>query len=101
MNTKLEEITGKKELMTPGDIDHDFDYFYKTFILLMSLEKAKDEGNHKLTNLILQARNFELVIECDNSMHGGDIGRFINIWRQWLVMAQGVKGLNKYGIHLP
>jgi hypothetical protein len=44
---------------------------------------------------------FATVLEADCAMKAGDIGRLLNIWRMWSVMAQGIKGLNKYAIHLP
>jgi hypothetical protein len=31
----------------------------------------------------------------------GDIGRVMNIWKRWLVIAQGIKKLTQYSIQLP
>ncbi|OAV95520.1 hypothetical protein PTTG_08518 [Puccinia triticina 1-1 BBBD Race 1] len=61
----------------------------------------KESPNPKLSNLLLRLHHFATVIEADRAMKSGDIGRLLNIWRMWSVMAQGIKGLNKYAIHLP
>ncbi|KAH9473211.1 hypothetical protein Pst134EA_000286 [Puccinia striiformis f. sp. tritici] len=61
----------------------------------------KDSPNPKLANLLLRLHDFATVIEADRAMKAGDIGRLLNMWRMWSVMAQGIKGLNKYAIHLP
>ncbi|KAI7949375.1 hypothetical protein MJO28_008196, partial [Puccinia striiformis f. sp. tritici] len=34
-------------------------------------------------------------------MRAGDIGRVINMWNRWAVMANGMTGLRNYAIHLP
>jgi hypothetical protein len=34
-------------------------------------------------------------------MKSGDIGRVMNVWKQWAVMAQGIKKLTQYSIQLP
>ncbi|KAI7934515.1 hypothetical protein MJO28_016942 [Puccinia striiformis f. sp. tritici] len=61
----------------------------------------KDSPNPKLANSLLRLHDFATVIEADRAMKAGDIGRLLNMWRMWSVMAQGIKGLNKYAIHLP
>ncbi|PLW31517.1 hypothetical protein PCASD_20628 [Puccinia coronata f. sp. avenae] len=71
------------------------------FLLLNASKKAAKFSSPKLRNLLLRLRDFATIIEADRSMKAGDIGRLMNIWRCWAVMAQGIKGLNHYGIHLP
>jgi hypothetical protein len=66
-----------------------------------SRQKKEDSPNAKQANLLLQLRDFATVIEANQAMKAGDIGRLLNIWRMWLMMAQGIKGLDKYAIHLP
>ncbi|KAH9444380.1 hypothetical protein Pst134EA_032017 [Puccinia striiformis f. sp. tritici] len=61
----------------------------------------KDSPNPKLANLLLRLHNFATVIEANRAMKAGDIGCLLNIWRMWCIMCQGIKGLDKYAIHLP
>ncbi|PLW06155.1 hypothetical protein PCANC_26172 [Puccinia coronata f. sp. avenae] len=94
-------LTEEKEEMTPGDIDDLVDKVYEKFMSVNALEKAKEDKDHRLTNLMLQVRDFATVVECDNAMRTGEIGRVLSMWRLWSVMAHSIKGLNKYGIQLP
>ncbi|PLW16155.1 hypothetical protein PCASD_15855 [Puccinia coronata f. sp. avenae] len=94
-------LTEEKEEMTPGDIDDLVDKVYEKFMSVNALEKAKEDKDHRLMNLMLQVRDFATVVECDNAMRTGDIGRVLSMWRLWSVMAHSIKGLNKYGIQLP
>ncbi|PLW12214.1 hypothetical protein PCASD_18831 [Puccinia coronata f. sp. avenae] len=70
-------------------------------LLLNASKKAAKFSSPKLRNLLLRLRDFATIIEANRSMKAGNIGRLMNIWRCWAVMAQGIKGLNHYGIHLP
>ncbi|KAH9446839.1 hypothetical protein Pst134EA_028825 [Puccinia striiformis f. sp. tritici] len=54
-----------------------------------------------LKNLLLRLRDFASIVECDRAMRAGDIGRVINMWNRWAVMANGMTGLRNYAIHLP
>ncbi|KNF01226.1 hypothetical protein PSTG_05583 [Puccinia striiformis f. sp. tritici PST-78] len=54
-----------------------------------------------LKNLLLRLRDFASIVECDRAMQAGDIGRVINMWIRWSVMANRMSGLKNYPIHLP
>jgi hypothetical protein len=60
-----------------------------------TLSFASKLGLPKLKNILLQLQDFATVVEADQSMKAG------NIWCCWSVMAQGIKGLTHYSIHLP
>lgn len=34
-------------------------------------------------------------------MRQGDVGCLMLMWKRWSVMAQGIKGLSHYSLHLP
>ncbi|KAA1098473.1 hypothetical protein PGT21_035615 [Puccinia graminis f. sp. tritici] len=74
---------------------------YTRFFSPFALREAQAKKDAKHINLLLRFRDFATVVECNRAMRAGDVGRLINIWRQWSVMAQGIKGLTKYAIHLP
>jgi hypothetical protein len=77
-------------------VDKCYDWFFSP----KALEKASKLSSPKLKNLLLRLRDFATIIEADCAMKAGDIGRLLNMWRRWLVMLQGIKGLNHYSIHL-
>jgi hypothetical protein len=45
--------------------------------------------------------DFATVIEANQAMNAGDIGQLLNIWHMWSIMAQEIKGLDKYAIYMP
>ncbi|KAI7949862.1 hypothetical protein MJO28_008683 [Puccinia striiformis f. sp. tritici] len=61
------------------------------------------QRNHqsKLSNLLVRLHEFSTVIEANRAMKDGDIGRLINVWRMWSVMAQSLPGLTHYAAYLP
>ncbi|POW02931.1 hypothetical protein PSHT_11888 [Puccinia striiformis] len=63
--------------------------------------QKSESGAHGLINLLLGLRDFATVVECDCAMRARDIGRVINMWTPWSVMANGMMGLKNYAIHLP
>ncbi|KAA1074656.1 hypothetical protein PGT21_014869 [Puccinia graminis f. sp. tritici] len=55
----------------------------------------------KLSNLLGRLHDFSTVVEANRAMKHGDIGRLINVWRMWSVMAQSLPGLTHYATYLP
>jgi hypothetical protein len=53
-----------------------------------------------LQNLHLRIRDFGTVIEAEEAMQQGDIGRLFVIYQMWALMAHGVQGLPRYALHL-
>lgn len=52
-------------------------------------------------NLRLRLRDLGTVIEMDQAMRAGDIGRVMIILKQWSIMTHGVKGMSHYARHIP
>lgn len=52
-------------------------------------------------HLCLRLQDFTSVVEADDSMQAGDIGRLMMMWKRWAVMAQEIKGMSHYANHLP
>lgn len=77
------------------------DECYDRYFGLDSLEAASKTGDWTLYNLRLRLRDFATIVEGDQAMRAGDIGRTLSMWKRWALMAQGLKGLSHYAIHLP
>ncbi|KAH9470516.1 hypothetical protein Pst134EA_007768 [Puccinia striiformis f. sp. tritici] len=78
------------------------DLCYMRFFSPAALRAASiDPKTGGLKNALLRLRDFASIIECDRAMRAGDIGRVLNMWKRWTVMAHGIKGLNNYVIYLP
>lgn len=65
---------------------------------LRTAHKGKDTRGY---NLRLCLRDMATVVEADQAARAGDIGRLMQMWKRWSIMAQGMKGLSLYGQHLP
>jgi hypothetical protein len=67
--------------------------------------QAKDAASQlkspKLSNLLLRLSDFASVVKGNRAMKSGDIGRIMNMWRRWSVIAIGVKKLCQYSIQIP
>lgn len=66
-----------------------------------SLESSKLKKDYRAYNLRLRLRDLATVVEAENATKAGDIGRLLQMWKRWSIMAQGIKGLSLYGQHLP
>ncbi|KAH9808174.1 hypothetical protein DFH28DRAFT_1196946 [Melampsora americana] len=89
------------KLDQPGVAQSIIDKCYERYFSIESLEASYKSGDWTLYNLRLRLRDFASIIEGDQAMRAGDIGRTIQMWKRWAVMAQGIKGLSHYAIHLP
>ncbi|KAI7937705.1 hypothetical protein MJO29_015020 [Puccinia striiformis f. sp. tritici] len=94
-------LPSEKAPLSKGDIDSIIELCYERYFSPNALRQATTIKDQKHINLLLRLRDFATVVECNRSMRAGDIGRLMNVWRRWSIMAQGIKGLNKYAIHLP
>jgi hypothetical protein len=74
---------------------------YERFCSPKAREEASKMKSPKLNNILLRLQEFSTVIEANNAMKAGDIGRLINVWKIWSVMAQALKGLTHYSLYLP
>ncbi|KAI7967511.1 hypothetical protein MJO29_000788 [Puccinia striiformis f. sp. tritici] len=102
MNTPPSSISTEEKIMRPSsELVQVIDDCYERFFSPDSRRKALLEKNTKKYNLIVRLRDFATVVECNNAMRAGDVGRLLNIWCRWTIMAQGITGLTNYGIHLP
>jgi hypothetical protein len=101
MRIPRSSLPNEKIKLSATSINQIIDTCYNRFFGCAELEKAESMDSPKLFDLMTRLRDFATVIEADRSMKAGDIGRLLNIWRRWLVMAQGINGLTHYAIHLP
>lgn len=88
-------------LEEPGVVKLIIDQCYNKYLSYNSLKRSKDAKDWTIYNMQLRLRDFGSVVECDNAMHDGDIGRVMRMWKRWAIMAQGMSGLSHYAIHLP
>ncbi|KAA1127474.1 hypothetical protein PGTUg99_037102 [Puccinia graminis f. sp. tritici] len=74
---------------------------YTRFFSAKSRVDASKRPSPKLSNLQLRLFDFASVCEANTAMKAGDIGRVMFMWKRWAVMAQGIKKLSNYAVHLP
>ncbi|KAA1113943.1 hypothetical protein PGTUg99_020757 [Puccinia graminis f. sp. tritici] len=101
MGIPRNSLPNEKLKLTAKSINHAIDLCYTRFFGCTALQNADKSDSPKLFNLMTRLRDFATVIEANRAMKAGDIGRLLNIWRRWSVMAQGITGLTHYAIHLP
>lgn len=77
------------------------DEVYDKYFTGQSIRNAEEADDGALYNLRLRLRDFSTVVEADNAMRAGDIGRLMSMWKRWAILAQGIKRLSAYAIHLP
>lgn len=77
------------------------DECFEEFFTATSLQKVKASRNWHAYNLCLRLHDFTSIIEGEDAMRVWDIGRVILMWKRWSLMAQGMKGLSHYALHLP
>ncbi|KAH9821005.1 hypothetical protein DFH28DRAFT_1190502 [Melampsora americana] len=77
------------------------DECFKDFFTAISLHKMEKSNNWHAYNLRLRLQDFASIIEGEDAMRQGDIGRVMLMWKRWSLMAQGMKGLSHYALHLP
>ncbi|PLW10604.1 hypothetical protein PCANC_23141 [Puccinia coronata f. sp. avenae] len=53
----------------------------------------KQSKSANLSNLLLRLSDFATIIEGNRAMKAGDIGRLMNMWKSWSVIANGVPNL--------
>lgn len=80
---------------------HVVDQCYEEFFTHSSISSAKSSGNNTAYNFRLQLRDLASVIAANQAQRAGDIGRLLQVWKRWSVMAQGKAGLTHYSKHLP
>ncbi|OAV93797.1 hypothetical protein PTTG_27161 [Puccinia triticina 1-1 BBBD Race 1] len=101
MGKQTDSFPKEKLPMKAKDINSIIDQVYKSFLSPRALLKAKNPKAPCLANLLLRLRDFSTIVECNRAMKAGDIGRVMNIWKRWSVMAMGIQGLKHYAIDLP
>ncbi|OAV93802.1 hypothetical protein PTTG_27164 [Puccinia triticina 1-1 BBBD Race 1] len=101
MGKQTDSFPKEKLSMKAQDIIRIIDSVYNKFLSPQALLKSKDPKAPCLANMLLRLRDFSTIVECNRAMKGGDIGRVMNIWKQWWVMARGIQGLTNYAIDLP
>lgn len=97
MNARREKVNLEEAVSAQSVIDE----CYSRYFTVSSLKDSSQTGDWTLYNLRLRLRDFASVVEGDQAMRAGDIGRVLLMWKQWAVMAQGLKGISHYAIHLP
>lgn len=97
----IEAWPNEVNLETPGVAQAIIDKCYDRYLTRDSLNDCSKTGDWTMYNMHLRLRDFATIVEGDQAMRAGDIGRVFLMWKRWAVMAQGVSGLSHYAIHLP
>ncbi|PLW31054.1 hypothetical protein PCASD_16050 [Puccinia coronata f. sp. avenae] len=69
--------------------------------LLHCIREAAQDKSSRLHNVLVRLHDFSTIIEGNNAMQAGDIGRLMNVWKMWAVMSQAIKSLKHYSAYLP
>ncbi|KNE98544.1 hypothetical protein PSTG_08283 [Puccinia striiformis f. sp. tritici PST-78] len=77
------------------------DKCYDRFCSVEACDSAAVRKCPKLSNTLIQLRNFSLVVECKRAMRSRDIGRLMMVWKKWSVMAQSIAGITNCSSYLP
>ncbi|OAV97425.1 hypothetical protein PTTG_26051 [Puccinia triticina 1-1 BBBD Race 1] len=77
------------------------DEFYNQYCTGQARHQAAQRKSPKLHNLLIQLQEFSTVVEANQAMKSGDIGRHLNTRKTWSVMSQLLKGLRNYSSYLP
>ncbi|KAA1067261.1 hypothetical protein PGT21_010172 [Puccinia graminis f. sp. tritici] len=89
-------------LSLPGKtIESIIDKTYHQYFSARAKSKAAKSASPKHSNLLLRLGDFASIIEGNRAMKSGDIGRLMNMWKRWSVIAIGVTKLRQYAIQLP
>lgn len=92
---------GKVDVLDHKISQDIIDDCFEQYLTASAAEDAKEKGYNTRHNLCLRLQDLATFIEADQAMRAGDIGRVLLMWKQWSIMAQGIKGLSHYGFHLP
>ncbi|OAV96747.1 hypothetical protein PTTG_26233 [Puccinia triticina 1-1 BBBD Race 1] len=101
MNLPKALLPEEKAKLPSQRLKETVDLCYNQFFSPVALRSASVDLATGLKNNLLWLRDFAAIIECDRAMRAGDIGRVLNMWKCFTVMAHGIKGLNNYAIYLP
>ncbi|EFP87917.2 uncharacterized protein PGTG_13721 [Puccinia graminis f. sp. tritici CRL 75-36-700-3] len=82
-------------------IEHIVELTVELFFSAQAKLAASKLESHKLSNLLRRLSDFASIVEGNRAMKSGDIGRVMNMWKRWSVIAIGVKKLRQYSIQLP
>lgn len=91
----------KVDFTVPGVAQALVDECYDKYCSGESIREASKAEDGALYNLRLRLRDLATVVEADHAMRAGDIGRLLSMWKRWSILAQGLKGLSHYALHLP
>ncbi|OAV92052.1 hypothetical protein PTTG_09885, partial [Puccinia triticina 1-1 BBBD Race 1] len=101
MGKQTDSFPKEKLSMKAQEINAVIDSVYNNYLSPQALSKSKNLKAPGLANMLLRLRDFSTIVKCNRAMKAGDIGRVLNIWKRWAVMAVGIQGLTNYAIDLP
>jgi hypothetical protein len=71
---------------------------YTKFCSLQARREAAKYKLSRLHNVLVCLHNSSTIVEGNNSMKAGDIGRLMNVWKMWAVMSQSIDSLKHYSV---
>ncbi|POW18097.1 hypothetical protein PSHT_06192 [Puccinia striiformis] len=83
MKTEKHKVNLEREKIATGAWNSIILECYERFCSPRSRHEAAKESCPKLHNLLVRMQEFSTVVEANNAMKAGDIGRLINIWKMW------------------
>ncbi|KAA1099875.1 hypothetical protein PGT21_023486 [Puccinia graminis f. sp. tritici] len=74
---------------------------YVRFLSPQARRKNPKQLSPKRYSFLIQLHDFSTIVEANRAMKAGDVGRLMNIWKVWSIMAQALPGLVNYRSYLP
>lgn len=89
------------DLSVEDDCNRLLDAVWSQYFDTAAIDLALKKKKHTQYNLMLRLGDFATVMEAHEATRAGDIGRLMNMWKRWAIMAQGVPGPTHYARHIP
>ncbi|KAI7942010.1 hypothetical protein MJO28_012037 [Puccinia striiformis f. sp. tritici] len=96
MGTTKDPVPKELPQLSSQVIHNTIEKTYEQFFTATAQETASNRTSPKLSNLMLRLSNFATIVEGNTAMKCGDIGRLMNVWKRWSVMAQAPSGRHKH-----
>ena len=84
-----------------NELQNVIDMCYNEFFSPEFQCNARQTNWPNFYNLILHLHDFVTIFKWCWAIWAGDVGQLMYMWRQWVIMAQGMPGLKHYAINLP
>lgn len=101
MRQVIKKRSGSTDILDTETANSIIEETHSKYFTEAALQSALETGDIRGYNLRLRLRDLATYVEADQAAKIGDIGRLIQMWKRWSIMAHGNTGLSHYAQHLP